>query len=120
MTQATIEQGIHGSGGRLYDWRELNAVKSTLLTTEIRRPLTVAQIDDLTHIPGRTVRQIVSDLDAIEFMLGGTRGYFVAEYLEDTESLTRALQSQYDSMGRRLERRRRFALYLPHRQGMLW
>lgn len=117
MTQA---QGIHGSGGRTYDVRELTLVRAMLLGTTRDAPLTVEEIHLATGVPGRTVRQIVSDIDGVDFLLGGTDGYFVCEYLEDGAALTHSLRSQVDTMHGRLERRLGFGPQLPRRQGTLW
>lgn len=116
----SIAQGIHGSGGRGYDWRDLAVVRDILSHTTPRAALTVEDIHLATGVLGRTVRQIVSDIDGLDFLLGGTDGYFVSEYQEDAAPLTHALQSQVDTMRFRLDRRTGFAPRLPRRQDSLF
>jgi hypothetical protein len=116
----SVAQGIHGSGGRLYDWHALAVVTAVVLKTTPAAPMTVEDIHQSTGIEGRTVRQILSDIDGMDFLLGGTNGYFACEYEDDGESLTHALQSQTFTMQRRLERRLNFGPRLPRRQGRLW
>ncbi len=120
MTQVTVAQGIHGSGGRLYDWRQLAAVRAAVLATARGQALTVESIVDATGIHGRTIRQILSDIDGLDFLLGGTDGYFVCEYADESFGLTHMLQSQVETMHRRLARRTAFAPRLPLLQGRLW
>jgi len=104
----------------MYDWRDLNAVKTVVLGTTHMAPLTVEDIHLATRVEGRTVRQILSDIDGLEFLLGGTAGYFICEYQEDGDALTHSLQSQVSSMHLRLDRRLSFTPRLPQRQGHLW
>jgi hypothetical protein len=116
---ATLAQGLHGSGSRDFDWREQRKVVDAVLRAQRSAPLTVEDLVARTDIPGRTVRAVLSAVDGVEFLLGGTGGYFVCEYADDGDSLSAALRSQITAMTIRLERRDGMALLLPRRQGRL-
>jgi hypothetical protein len=117
---ASLSQGLHGTGSRDYDWRQADQV----LDRHHRAAASPADgSEDLvgeTGIHGRTVRQILSDADGAQLLLGSAAGYFVCEVADDGDSLTAALRSQIASMSARVERRDRFALRLLRCQGRLW
>ncbi len=101
--------GVHGNGSRSFDPDQRRAVVQALLAAS--GPLSVEELADLTGVPGRSVRAIVSAADGESFVLGGDMrgGYVVAATLEDAERLSRRLGSQIREMARRLARRRGLA-----------
>src|SRR5580765_25973 len=119
MTSGSVAQGVHGSGSRDFDPQERQRVVAAVRTAAASKPLTVEDLVARTGVAGRTVRAILSVVDGDELLLGGTRGYFVADYAEDAAALTGALRSQVASMSARLERRERAAQHLPRRQEQL-
>ncbi len=108
-------QGVHGSGGRTFTPSQRASVVSVMLQHIGRRNiLTLEQITELTSIAGRTVRQIISECDGVEFVNGGAKsGYFVAEYLEETVHGSAQLRSQALQMLARADRRDALAKSLP-------
>lgn len=120
MTNSTsLAQGLHGSGSREYDWRQSEPVLAAIRNASHGAPVTVEDLVAHTGVAGRTIRQILSDADGVHLLLGGGAGYFIAEFADDADSLTNALKSQIATMTARVERRDRYGLALPRRQGVL-
>jgi hypothetical protein len=117
---AFFAQGLHGAGSREYDSRQASHVLEAIHSSTGRgESLTVEDLVARTDVPGRTVRAILSDADGVELLLGSAAGYFVCEFADDGDPLTRSLRSQIAAMSARVERRERYAVELPRRQGRL-
>jgi hypothetical protein len=115
----SLAQALHGSGSRDYDWRQAEQVLAVIHGVRRAAPLTVSDLVARTVVPGRTVRQILSDADGEQLLLGAATGYFDCDVADDGDSLTAAFRSQRATMSARVDRRDRFALRLPRRQGLL-
>ncbi len=102
-------QGVHGAGQPTFKPEQREAVVRALLDAD--GPLSVESLSDITGVPGRAVRAIVSAADGECFVLGGDMngGYVLAKSVEEAERLSRRLGSQIGQMARRLSRRRRKA-----------
>lgn len=104
------------------DYDEATASKVIGVFRNLYRPGHGVQVDDLafaTGVPGRTVRQIMTDADSngAGFVLtGGDDGYEIAEYQEDAEALTRRLLATARTLLERVERREAATEKLPLRQ----
>ncbi len=88
-----------------------------------KSPTTEPELARVLGMNERTVRQILADADGVDFVLAGgdnSGGTYVAEFLEEAERKTRALQSRAKRLTRRAERRRQWATRLPRQQGGLW
>lgn len=85
--------------------------------------ITLKQLSDALMMGGRerAMRQIISDIDGVEFVLGtGDGGQWIAEFYEEAEPGTARLGSQARTMQERVDRRRAFANQrLRRRQGTL-
>lgn len=98
-------QGVHGSGSRDYEPEHVARVVAALKDG----CTSVAAVSERTGIAGRTVRNIVSDYDGVEFLLGGSgNGYQLADGRDDAERLTRRFESQVNHMADRIARRWRY------------
>jgi|SRR5215831_946874 len=108
-------------GGQQYTGNEVREVMQALQHTYYARPLNTASIAIQTGVPGRTIRQIVSDLDG-RVMLVGKRasGMFVCHYADEAAEYTTALDKHWRSERERVRRRRAFSENLPRRQGMMF
>ena len=82
----------------------------------------VADLAARCNLDGRTVRQIVTDRDGEDYLLGGgDEGYYVATEADDADGLTNRLEATARTTLRRVERRRRYAAqFLPRRQPQLF
>jgi len=107
-------------GGQAYTQAELRAVADALYPATYHRPLNTAGIALTTGVPGRTVRQILSDLDG-RLMLIGKRaaGLFVCHYADEADEYSHALDRHWRSERARCQRRGSFGP-LPRRQGLLF
>lgn len=108
-------------GRRDYTEAEADAVAAYMLAYCVGAAAaqTAADIASRLGMDGRTVRQIVSDLDGVAFLVGGgDEGWFVAEYAEDAEGMTRRLQATAAALSARVERRAAFDI--ARRQASLW
>ncbi len=99
-------QGVHGSGGRAFSAAQYQRVVHVLQQYP-DRSWKVADLTDATGVPGRTVREIVSQADGAAFVLGGdaTKGYRLAVNAEDALRATLRLASQAQRMTERVRRR---------------
>ena len=113
MRRGIAAQGVHGAG-----WRDYTPEQYTRVVEAVRRDgaaaaVTVAQVSEATGIPGRTVREIVSDADGVEFVLGGSgNGYQIATSPADAERITARILSQASRMRDRARRRMKAAANL--------
>jgi hypothetical protein len=111
-------QGVHGSGSKTYSPQDAQR-----LTDVLKRmgPTTVEDLADLLNMGGRAVRQILSDLDGVAFLLGGDDdGVLSCEWADEGDHKTRRLASQIKNMQERVERRERYAAaFLNRRQHSL-
>lgn len=100
-------QGVHGVGSGTYSDAEYQRVVEAFRRAEW--PVTVAGLHAASGVPGRTVRQIMSDADGVEFILGGTGsdGYRPAADPADARRLSQRFSSQVGKMTARLVRRER-------------
>jgi len=98
-------QGVHGVGSGTYSDAEYQRVVDAFRRAEW--PVTVADLHAASGVPGRTVRQIMSDADGVEFVLGGTGsdGYRPAADPADARRLSQRFSSQVVKMMDRLARR---------------
>ena len=115
---------ITRSGSRDYDANVRSKVIGAFLQMTQAAHGKGIQVDDLAAragVPGRTVRQIMTDADGVDFVLGGgDDGYRVAEYREDASALDRRLLNQAKTIMVRLERRESLIQLLPIRQESLF
>lgn len=117
----TPAQGIHGQGGRGYHLSQTIRLLQIMEATNRRRRITVEQIALRLGIGGRTVRQMLYDLDGLAFLLGERHdGVFVCTFADEADRLSRRLQAQVTSMQSRLARRQRFARDMARQQLPLW
>lgn len=117
----TAAQGIHGQGGRGYHLSQTIRLLQIMERTSRRRRVTVEQIALQLGLGGRTVRQMLYDLDGVTFLLGEWRdGVFMCTFADEADRLSRRLQAQVTSMQTRLERRHAFGLTLSRQQLHLW
>lgn len=109
-----------GRGSREFTQAQYEAVKKYLLSACVGMAglHTTEQLSANTGVEGRTVREIISQLDGMELLLGylDKKGYFVAETQDEAEHYTGRLASQAQRMLERVIRRRRFAERLPKSQ----
>ena len=76
---------------------------------------------EITGIDGRTVRAILADADAVEFLIGGhDDGRYVCALAGQGESLTRTMQAEAMSLLERVNRRKVFARELGGGQSALF
>lgn len=117
MRQTVIRsQGVHGSGGRNYSPGQYTAVVRMIAGLAEGEVVTVEDVASQTGVPGRTVREIVSAADGVEFLLGGDgQGYRLATSQADAERLTQRHASQARRMFERSQRRDRMAALLEAR-----
>jgi hypothetical protein len=103
-------------GGQIYSPAEVRATLDVLKNADFRHPMNVASIALVTGVPGRTVRQIISDLDG-KVMLVGKRaaGLFVCHYADEADEYSHYLSSHWRSERERAWARNRFASDLPRR-----
>lgn len=112
-------QGIHGSGSRDYSPGDEFRIRTALQASA--GYLTVAQLVFLTGCEGRTVREVLSQIDGTDLVLaGGDEGYKIARTVEEAEPMTRRLESQARKMMERATRRRNQSSLLVREQGGLW
>lgn len=111
-------QGIHGSGSREYTVAEAKSVITLLKGAE--QPLTIEEIADAVGMTGkgRSIRQLLSDFDGIEYLLAGDDdGVLLCRWSDEGDQKTRRLNSQAHKMLERVERRTRYAAaFLSRRQ----
>lgn len=81
-----------------------------------------AALEEIAGLGPRTLRAIMSVMDGVEFVLAqGDKGFYVAEFEEETREGTGRLLSQASKMAERAERRRSYAEEnLPRRQPKLF
>lgn len=105
-------QGVHGSGGRAYK-PEMAERVLCILCAEAQGPantMTVNALADRVGLLGRTVRDIVRDLELQRRVLTDfAEGYFVCQTAEQAERSTRRLESQVANMQQRIDARREMA-----------
>lgn len=108
-------------GSRDYDNQQHDRVIAAF--HQLCRNGNAIQVEDLAHmsrVPGRTVRQIMTDADGVEFLLGGgDEGYRIAEWQEDAAVLTRRLRSQAFTLMERVQRREQAERNMQQRQTSL-
>jgi len=108
-------------GGQQYGNAEVREVMQSLQHTTYARPLNNASIALQTGVPGRTIRQIVSDLDGRVMLIGKrSSGMFVCHYADEAAEYTGALDKHWKSERERVRRRRAFTENLPRRQGLMF
>lgn len=98
-----------------------HAVTVAVFTHEVHAALRDHGFAPARFLDGRTVRQVLTDRDGKDFILGtaGEAGYFVCTWADDAELHTRRLERSVRTLVRRIEERRRYATHLPLRQGTL-
>ena len=103
--------GVHGQGTRAYTPAQRSAVVAALRShVGPDRAVKVAALAAEAGVPGRTVRQLLSDVDGQEMLLaGGNEGVWVASLPDEAEEFTRRMESQIGAMAERVRRRRRLA-----------
>ena len=108
-------------GGQQYTQAEVREVTGTLQFATRLLPLTTASIALSTGVPGRTVRQVISDMDG-RVMLVGKRhnGLYVCQFADEADEYTVALERHWRSERDRVRRRRHFAARLSRRQQQLF
>jgi hypothetical protein len=112
-TDSLRSQGTHGSGRRDFDPRQYRRVVD-MITAMDNETLTVEDVSRETGVPGRAVREIVSQADGVEFLLGGDgNGYRLATDAADAARLTQRFLSQAGKMHERAGRRSKYAATLP-------
>lgn len=117
----TAAQGIHGQGGRAYRLSQTIRLLQIMERTSRKQRITVEQIALQLGLGGRTVRQMLYDLDGVAFLLGERQdGVFVCTYADEADRLTRRLSAQVKSMQVRIERRQIFSLRMTRQQMHLW
>jgi len=130
----SIWSGHKDRGSKQYTPEQYEAVRRVL--AECRGPrqaTTQKHISELTRVPSRTVREIISDLDGgddgVVAYTGGTygggstgdeRAVYFAVVVEEAEAYTRRLQAERDSRQERIERREAATRRLPRHQGGLF
>lgn len=108
-------------GGQNYSQAEVRAVTDTLMPTDYGHPLNVGGIALSTGVGGRTVRQIISDLDGRVMLIGKRNaGLFVCHYADQGEPYTLALDRHWRSERDRVHLRGIFAGRLPRLQGYMF
>jgi hypothetical protein len=114
---------ITRSGRRDYD----DLVRARVIDTFVRlsrngeRAVQVDDIAGVSGVPGRTIRQIMTDADGSSFVLGGgDEGYCIAQYAEDADALTQRIENQANTMLERVARRKQAAVRLARRQNSLF
>lgn len=114
-TYQSRSQGTHGSGARDFDPRQYQAVVKLIKDMKPGEDcLTVDEISSWLNVPGRTVREIVSRADGVEFLLGGDgNAYRLATDAADAARLTHRFLSQAGKMHERAGRRSKYAATLP-------
>lgn len=113
MTYVTRSQGVHGSGARAYSPEQYQRVVGVILALPDGEAITVEALSAKTGISGRSVREIVSQADGVDFLLGGEgNGYRRALTAADARRLTARYESQAKRMQERSERRAAMATRL--------
>ena len=115
MTDATR------SGSRAYTAMEAEKVVAYLLANPGRHG--VEGLTATLGVDGRTIRQIISDADGVNFIaLVSNDGIGICRFQDEVESGTNRLLSQVEQMQCRIQRRRSFneGADLPRLQGLLW
>lgn len=108
-------------GGQAYSGAELREVTEALKPSTRLLPSTVAAIALSTGVPGRTVRQVVSDMDGRVMLIGKrNNGLYVCHYADDGDEYTTALERHWRSERERVRRRKLFAGRLPRWQRTLF
>lgn len=104
-------------GGQQYTNTDVREVSAALKPATRSLPLNVASIALATGVPGRTIRQIVSDLDGRLMLIGKrSNGLFVCHVADEGDEYTTALERHWRSERDRVTRRRSFARQLPRWQ----
>lgn len=108
-------------GGQQYTQREVREVLDSLRGTDRNAPVNIASIALGTGVPGRTVRQIISDMDGRVMLVGKTQdGLFVCHYADEGFSYTSALRRHWRSERARERNREAFSTDLPRMQHTLF
>ena len=104
-------------GGQQYTHAEVREVSGALEPTTRKLPLNVASMALATGVPGRTIRQIVSDLDGRVMLIGKcAAGLYVCHVADEGDEYTTALERHWRSERLRVARRHSFAAQLPRWQ----
>lgn len=108
-------------GGQAYKHHELREVMAAIHPATSRAPISTASMALSTGVPGRTIRQILSDLDGFVMLLGRRQGgLFVCHYADEGDQYATTLEKHWRSERVRCGRRGTFAGTLPRRQGYLF
>lgn len=108
-------------GGQSYSGVEVRSVLDVLQHTTYQLPINVGGIALSTGVPGRTVRQIISDMDARVMLIGKrNNGLFVCHYADEAEPYSLALDRHWHAERARVYARRLMERDLPRRQGFLF
>jgi len=108
-------------GGQQYTGVEVREVSASLKPATRSMPLNVASIALATGVPGRTIRQIISDLDGRMMLIGKCAGgLYVCHVADEADEYTTALERHWRSERSRVQRRRTFAEQLPRWQARMF
>ena len=108
-------------GGASYRNSEVNAVMAAIHPATYRVPISTASMALSSGIPGRTIRQILSDLDGFVMLLGRRPGgLFVCHYADEGDMYATTLEKHWRAERVRCGRRADFGGRLPRRQGYLF
>jgi len=108
-------------GGQAYTNSDVRQVSAYLKETSRLQPMNVASIALGTGVPGRTIRQIVSDLDGRVMLIGKRQGgLYVCHVADESDEYTTALERHWRSERERVQRRRSFATKLPRWQQQMF
>lgn len=107
MEWASRSQGVHGQGSRTYKAADYQRVVQALRRLPEGRVVTVVELSQMSGVAGRAVRNIISDADGVDLLLGGdgNGGYQLARSAGEAERLTLRLASQANRMSQRVRRR---------------
>jgi hypothetical protein len=109
--QHRAAQGVHGVGSAEYTEAQYALVVGTFKRLAAHGPVTALALHQATGVPGLTLRQIMSQADGVDFLLGGSGadGYQIANDAAEATRLTQRFGSQVRKMAGRIQRRRRMA-----------
>jgi len=125
MRNPSLTQDVTRMGGQNYKPSELRDVVGVLEETSYAAPMRLKEIVHAAGVDGRSIRQILRDLDARLMLIGKKqlaqgKGLFVCQYADEGEPYTRALDRHGRSEIERAERRRLYERSMPRRQFLMF